>query len=274
MIKAAEALGQNPSVISKKLMYLERELGLQLLKRTTRHIELTETGEVFYERIRNISQSWDASIEEVTSLNTHPKGTLRISSPQPLSSRLIVPTLSDFQTRYPGIKLELINTNYEELPNLSADITICRKLEELNSSSFVGIPLFKYQNSLFASPDYLDRHPEIKHISDLEKHQCLVYGVGKPNHKWAFSNHSEVAIEPYISSDSTEIVISSAVSGLGIAYIPEAIISHELASASLVNILPNHKSKPFETYLYYQKMSYTPQKIRLLIDYLKGCFRS
>lgn len=119
MIKAAEALGQNPSVISKKLMYLERELGLQLLKRTTRHIELTETGEVFYERIRNISQSWDASIEEVTSLNTHPKGTLRISSPQPLSSRLIVPTLSDFQTRYPGIKLELINTNYEELPNLT-----------------------------------------------------------------------------------------------------------------------------------------------------------
>ncbi|GAA6152168.1 LysR family transcriptional regulator [Pseudoteredinibacter isoporae] len=272
MIKAAEALSLNPSVISKKLMHLESELGVQLLKRTTRHIELTETGEVFYERIRNISQHWDASIEEVTSLNTHPKGTIRISSPQPLSSRLIVPTLKAFQQQYPGITLELMNTSYEQLPNLSADITICRKLDELNASSFVGVPLFKYQNSLFASPGYLDRHAEIKHISDVQKHRCLVYGVGKPNYSWTFSNYNEITIEPYICSDNTEIIISSASSGLGLAYIPEAIISSELSSGALINVLPDHKSKPFETYLYYQKMSYTPQKIRLLIDYLKGCF--
>lgn len=272
MIKAAEAQSLNPSVVSKKLMFLERKLGLQLLKRTTRHIELTEMGEVFYERIANISQNWEASIGEVTSLNTHPKGTIRISSPQPLCSRLIVPMLYKFQKQYPDIRLELIHTNYEELPNLGADITICRGLEEFNSSSFVGIRLFKYQNSLFASPDYLNSHPKIEIVSDLQQHQTIVYGVGKPHYDWKFSDEQEVRINPYIISDSTEIVIASAVNGLGVAYIPKSIIGDELNHNLLVNILPDHASRPFETYLYYQKMNFTPQKIRLLIDYIKEYF--
>jgi DNA-binding transcriptional LysR family regulator len=271
MIGAAKFLCVAPSVISKKLNHLEGQLGLQLLKRTTRHIELTEAGGVFYERMVGISDAWENSIEEVVSLNSNPKGTLQISSPQPLCSRLLVPILHEFQAQYPDIRLELLHAAFEQLPYPSADITICRKLDELNSMSYVGVPLFTYHNSLFASKSYLNCHPEITQIEDLKKQQCITYGVGKPIYSWEFEDTS-VNISPYMTTDNTEIIISSAVNNLGIAYIPRDILQKELAFEQLTSVLPGVKSKPFETYLYYQSMTFVPQKTRLFIDFLKSYF--
>ncbi len=270
MVGAASALCVTPSVITKKLSHLEKQLGLQLLKRTTRHIELTEAGEVFYERISKISGDWNDSIEEVVSLHSKPKGTLKISSPQPLFSRLVVPILQNFQAQYPDIKLEILNTKYEQLPHPFADITICRKLDEFNSTSYVGISLFTYQNLLFASHNYLGRKPKITQVEDLKKHQCITYGVGKSTYQWEFDNLPLVSIKPYMTADSTEIIISSAVNGLGIAYIPQEIIQTELAYDQLTSVLPDVRSKPFETYLYYQNIKFLPQKKRLFIDFIKN----
>lgn len=272
MIGAANTLCVTPSVVTKKLSKLEEQLGLQLLKRTTRHMELTEAGEVFYERISKISSTWDASIEEVISLNSNPKGTLQISCPQPLCSRLIVPILYQFQAQYPEIRLELLNIKYKQLPHHCADITICRKLDDFDSTNYVGIPLFVYQNSLFASKNYLNNNPEITQIEDLEEQQCITYSIGKSIYQWEFENNQHVIIEPYMSTDSTETIISAAVSGLGIAYIPEEIIKTELANDQLTRVLPDIKSRRFETYLYYQNMKFMPQKQRLFIDFLKSYF--
>ena len=272
MVAAANVLCVTPSVISKKLGYLEEQLGLQLLKRTTRHVELTEAGEIFYERILRISSAWDASLEEVISLHSNPKGTLLISSPQPLCSRLIVPILNNFQAQYPDIKLELLSTKYEQLPHSSADITICRKLDEFNSTSYVGISLFTYHNLLFASQNYLDKNPDIIQVENLKKQQCITYGVGKSTYEWEFDKYPLVSISPYITTDSTEIIISSAVNGLGVAYIPQEIIQSELAYDQLSRVLPNVRSKPFETYLYYQNVKFLPQKQRLFIDFIKSYY--
>lgn len=272
MIKAAKHLKLSPSLVSKRLYFLENQLGIQLLRRTTRHIELTEAGEIFFERIADIIENWDASLEEINSLTGNPKGTIRISSPQPLSSRLFIPIFRGFQESYPGIRLELINTKYEHLPLMAADITICRKLDELNSFSYIALPLFTYTNALYASPAYLANNFEPKTIADLANHQCLCYGTGKTEYTWKFRNSKEVTIRPYLTSDSTENIISSAVNGLGVAYIPRKLINQELEHKQLINILPNSRSRNFETYLYYQKLKFTPQKIRLFIDYLKKYF--
>ncbi len=272
MAGAAKRLCVTPSVISKKLNYLEEGLDLQLLRRTTRHIELTEAGEVFYERITDISESWNNAIEEVVSLHSNPKGTLQISSPQPLCSRLLVPILQEFQAQYPDIKLELVHISYDKIPHPNADITICRKLDGFNSANYVGIPLFTYYNSLFASKKYLDKSPKITQVQDLKKHQCITYGVGKPDYQWEFAKEPSVSIIPYMTSDNTENIIASAVSSLGIAYIPQEILQTELTYEQLTSILPEVKSKPFETYLYYQNMKYLPQKKRLFIDFLKNYF--
>jgi LysR family transcriptional regulator for bpeEF and oprC len=272
MAGAANALCVTPPVVSKKLSYLEKQLGLQLLKRTTRNVELTEAGIVFYEQISKISIAWNASLDEVISLNSNPKGTLTISSPQPLCSRLIVPILNNFQALYPDIKLELINSKYEKLPHPSADITICRKLDDFNSINYIGIPLFTYNNLLFASPKYLEKKPDISNTTDLQHHQCLAYGTGKPNYEWNFDNFPAVKLTPYITSDSTEIIIASAINGLGIAYLPQEIIQAELAYNQLTRVLPKVKSKPFYTYLYFQKIQYLPRKKRLFIDFIKNYY--
>jgi len=272
MVKAAEKLSLSPSVVSKKLLFLETELGLQLLRRTTRHIELTEAGRVFYDRITNISQRWDDSIEEITDLNRNPQGTIQISCPQPLCSRMVVPILKKFQTLYPDIRFELLHATLDQLPHPSADITISRKLEALNSANFVSVPLCVYENALFASPSYVEAHAQLEVLDDLHKHQCLTYGVGKLKCEWFFNDGHVIEFAPYLASDNTEIIVSSAVNGLGIAYIPEVILQKELAEKVLIPVLPMLKSRLFETHLYYQKMTYMPQKMRLLIDYLKAEF--
>jgi DNA-binding transcriptional LysR family regulator len=269
MIKAAECLSISPSVVSKKLAFLEDELGAQLLKRTTRKLELTEAGGVFYERICDISKHWSSALEEVTHLNSQPTGILRVCAPQPLASRLLVPVLQEFQRLYPKIKLEVVHKVYEELPDMQADLTICRKLLSFNSSNVVGLPLFNYQNGLFAAPTYLQRHSEIQMLNELSDHQCINYGVAKQKHSWVFSNGSRIVIEPTVVSDNTEIIISSAVNGFGICYIPAVIIENELKANSLVSVLPELQSSVFETYLYYQKLNVVPKKLRLLIDFLK-----
>jgi DNA-binding transcriptional LysR family regulator len=269
MIKAAEFLSISPSVVSKKLAFLEGELGAQLLKRTTRKLELTEAGSVFYERICDISNCWISALEEVAHLNSQPTGTLRICAPQPLSSRLLVPALQGFQRLYPKIKLEVVHKVYEELPDMQADLTICRKLLSFNSSNVVGLPLFNYQNGLFAAPSYLQRYSEIQMLNELSDHQCINYGVAKQKHSWVFTNGSRIVIEPTVVSDNTEIIISSAVNGFGICYIPAVIIENELKENSLVAVLPELQSSVFETYLYYQKLNVVPKKLRLMIDFLK-----
>lgn len=270
MVGAANMLQLSPSVVSKKLQQLESTIEQQLLKRTTRNIELTEAGQLFYERITALSDQWDSLITEVTDINAAPNGVLKICSPQPLSSRFITPIIHQFQEQHPNIRFEFIHIPYEQLPYVNADITICRKLAAFNSASFIGVPLMSYQNALYAAPDYLRSHPAISNIEDIKQHRLICYSANKSKYVWEFNNGKTLEIEPYIASNNTEVIIASAVNKLGIAYIPQLIIQPELRSNQLVSILPEYQSQLFETYLYYQKSAFVPAKVRVFIDYLRA----
>ena len=271
MAAVARELSLSPSVVSKRIAQLEQQLAVQLLRRTTRRISLTEAGELFYKQLGQVSGQWQSLLDETASLGQQAKGRLLIAAPQPVLSRVLLPIVAQFQLAYPLVEVALQNVLYHQMPLAAADITIGRQLENLDSGAMVGTRLCSYQNSLFASDDYLSKNGQPQQIEDLKEHSCLPYGVNQQNLEWHFKQGS-VGISGPICSDNTEVIINAAVLGLGIAYVPEMIISQELIRGELKPVLSDVHSNDFEMWGYYQKMEYVPLKLRVFIDFIKKHF--
>ncbi|MCZ4281091.1 LysR family transcriptional regulator [Kiloniella laminariae] len=269
MAGAARALHVSPSVVSKRLVELENLLGVQLLRRTTRRISLTEAGEHFYNRMRFLGGEWQTLLEETASLGQTPRGKLTIAAPAPLLNRFLVPAIGEFMRRYPDIETELQAVNYDKLPLSQVDVSLARWISGFDSGAFVGARICRYHNFLFAAPSYLAARGEPGLLSDLSAHQCLCYGLGKGRTEWQFPGHAPVMVEGKLRSDNTDAIIAAAVDGQGIAYIPALIIEKELARGELAPVLQELSSAPFEMWAYYQQLEYVPLKLRVFLDFLK-----
>lgn len=268
---AARQKGISPSVVSKRLAELEQQLGVQLLRRTTRSMSVTEAGEQFYQQMRHLDGQWQSLLEETASLGKEAKGALTIAAPQPVLSRVLLAAITAFQQQYPKIEMVLQTAEYDELPKSEVDISFCRQLETLDTATTVGLPLCDYANSLFASPEYLTR--SVPHrVSDLTKHACLAYGLSNPN-IWSFNNGDSIEISSTLLTNNTEVIIQGAIASQGIAYIPAMIIQQELAENKLKPIMPELQSRNFQLWAYYPKLEYVPLKVRVLLDFLKAYFR-
>ena len=271
MAAVARELSLSPSVVSKRIAQLEQQLAVQLLRRTTRRISLTEAGELFYKQLGQVSGQWQSLLDETASLGQQAKGRLLIAAPQPVLSRVLLPLVAQFQLAYPLVEVALQNVLYHQMPLAAADITIGRRLENLDSGAMVGTRLCNYQNALFAAPNYLKDKGMPTKMADLTSHACLSYGIGQHSAQWHFEKGS-VTVSGPICSDNTEVIINAAVLAQGIAYVPKMIIKQELEREQLVAVLENLKSNDFEMWGYYQKMDYVPLKLRVFIDFIKQYF--
>lgn len=245
---AARHKGISPSVVSKRLAELEHALGVQLLRRTTRRMSLTEAGEQFYKQMRQLDGQWQSLLDETTSLGKEAKGILTIAAPQPVLTRVLLTPVTAFQNAYPQIDIVLKLGEYNELPQPDADISLCRKLEILDSSTTIGVPICPYRNSLFAAPAYLENSTPTQ-VHDLVNHACLTYGLTTPN-TWTFMNddneEKSISVGSALATNNTEVIIQSAISARGIAYIPKMIIQQELAEKKLQPLLPALHSREFQ----------------------------
>lgn len=269
LTKAAEKYGVNVPAVSKRLTKLEQSLGTQLINRTTRQLTLTEAGQYFYDKVKHLQYEWLSVLDETSSLGKDPKGTLRIAAPQPLLSRFLMPILAEFCQHYSSIRLELIPQKINTLPSREADISISREINNYDSHTTVMTAFYSYHNRLFSSPDYLHQHTPIKTVQDLRKHCCLVYENKYLPVNWEFESVT-IGLDKIMPVDSAEVMISAAKNGFGIAYLPNEILEEELRKQQLIPVLPELRSKVYKTCVYYPKADFVPQKVRLLIDFLKN----
>lgn len=270
MVNAANHLNVNASVVSKRLAKLERLLGIQLVRRTTRQLHITEAGQRFYEQTVAVSGLWQSAIDEASNLAEAPKGVITICAPQPVLCRFLLPLLSSFQARYPEVVLQLRHRQYEQLPDLDADVTVCREIEGYQSNSVVSRRLLQYRNQLFAAPSYLTSQGSPEALEALMGHRVLVYKADHQTH-WHFEQGG-VCVRPSMLTNNTETIICAAVAGMGIAYVPKLIVSNELESGALLPVLPELCSRPWGTYAYFSHTRYVSQNVRLLVDHLvEGC---
>ncbi|MEH6531999.1 MAG: LysR family transcriptional regulator [Photobacterium frigidiphilum] len=269
LAQAATKLNTSSSALSKRLSWLEKQLGVQLLKRTTRSLTVTDAGKLFYQRSARLLDDWQQMLAETTSTYGEVSGVLRIGAPLATGSRLLVNYLAEFIETYPKIQVELHTVTPGQLPDLNLDVFISRELTDFNSSSYIATRLFDFQPGFYAAPSYLEDKPIIENHQQLTLHNCLLFGTHGHEQEHIFENNLHLRLRGNFTTQNPEALVAAAVAGMGIILAGGNTVKRELSKGLLVPVLPELKQPISSAYAYYPKLDYNHVKTKLFIDFIK-----
>jgi len=273
--KAAKALHRSPSAISKQISALEQKLNSQLFDRTTRNLSLTEAGNIYYERCKEISQKIRDTEEELKDVSGEPSGKLRLTWSNSLSFSRIVTVLSEFSDCYPKIVFDIKITN--ENINLSDEkIDFAFRQGPLEDSSMIAIKLFDIEPVFCASPAFLKKHGAPKNMLELLKLPLAIPSyINLPQKSRPFFSGLKLAdIEKMHRVSDISALYTAAKQGLSASFSFRHIIEQDLSNGSLIDITPIKTMPLLPVFLVYQSCSYMSQKQRAFIDTFKTAFSS
>ena len=269
---AARALQVAPSGISRLITNLEARLGVRLLNRTTRQVGLTEAGERFYARGREVLRGFEAAEEDVLGLQSEPRGLLRVSCVVTLAERWMPEIIAGFLARYPEMTLELRETDRPvDLIDEGVDVAIVTGA--LADSSHRVRRLSGFQRFVVAAPSYLDLRGRPETPADLKAHDCLAFATAPHLQKWVFqSRHRrtfETKVRGRFSATGAETILRAALAGVGIARLASFMVAPHLRSGALEELLaPFRLAEPVPLFAVYPSSAHLSPKIRAFVDHL------
>jgi len=273
---AGRALGLAPPSISRRISELEDFLGVRLLQRTTRSLSLTEAGEAYYERSRQIVQAVEEANLSVTEIRADPSGTLRITVSASVARLHIAPAIAAFQMRYPKVRA-VVQVSDRLVDMIEDGLDVAIRIGRLEDSSLIARKLGAAKRLVCASPAYLDRASKPRNPTDLKNHACLSYRTHAGSSLWRFrkgKNDYNVHVSGPYYADDGETLVAGACAGLGVVLTPEWLVGEAIADGRLVEVLKGFTPKPEDTPLYamYAPGPYTSPKIRAFVDFLAARF--
>lgn len=267
---ASHALSLPKSVVTKRIQWLELQLNATLFLRTTRQVTLTDIGIQLLNKIEPLLVGWHEIHAELIDYETNPQGEIVVCLPPNMSSSLFFP-FQEFLSLHPKIKLNLITTSVSiSLVDEHVDILIAPEKYLLNPEDSIGVKLYNFSQQVYASPDYLKKYGYPKTLSDLQKHNCLIF---KDQTYWSFLER-RVTVSGNWRADSGDGIIQACLRGLGLAYLPDMMIQEEARSGSLIQVLTDYPTEKQSIQLYYPKHSYKPKKLTIFIDFLIKTLRN
>jgi len=270
--RAAASLGVPKSTVSRQVAELERSLGLRLLSRTTRRVELTDAGRLYFERCQRIVAEAQVAHEELQKLVETPSGPLRVNMPADFGTDFLAEAFMEFSQRYPEVTFYLDLASPEHAGRVFQRCDIAIEIGELPDSSQIARLLGLLPAYLYASPEYLQRHGAPQHPDDLSRHECLEFRAddGKVT-RWPLSRGDErLEITPgkRFSVNSVAMVRSLASLGAGIAILaPARSVRQDVAQRRLQRVLPGWQAGPFPVYAV-TDTRLLPAKTRIFIEFL------
>ncbi len=269
---AARHLHLTPSAVSKQIGTLEDRLGVRLLNRTTRKIQLTEAGSRYLAHCQRILNDIELAENEVGGMRETPGGLLRVNAPVVMGARRIAPLLVEFKERYPDITVEMSATDHRvDLMESGEDVAL-RISEQLYDSSMIARKICTLRRIVYAAPSYLEKYGEPKHPEELVHHNCMTYNEPDFLNDWPFINcpgPKLIRAKGSFVSNNGEAQHYAALQGLGIARLATLLCGERLKSGDLIEILRDYEppSKLFFWAIYPQSR-YVAPKLRVFIDFL------
>nr|WP_232793433.1 LysR family transcriptional regulator [Caulobacter hibisci] len=268
---AAEVTGVPNSTLSRRIAALEKAVGLRLLNRTTRRIELTEAGQVYFERCKRIVDEARLAHEQLGEMLEQPTGLLRVSLPIDFATIYLTPLIAEFARRYPGIGFEFdLTPRRVDLVAEPFDLAI--RIGEQPPSHMIARPLARLRPSVYAAPAYLDAHGEPSRPSDLADHECLVMPRITA---WTLGDGERTVETPVggrFRVNNVGMIRQLALQGMGVTLMPEAIVAEDLASGRLRRILPAWQGEPTAVYAV-TETRLLPAKTQRFIEFLREQLR-
>ncbi len=267
--RAAEALDMPNSTLSRRISGLEKAIGLRLLHRTTRKIELTEAGQLYYERCKRIVDEARLAHEQLGEMLARPSGLLRASLPVDFANVYLAPLIADFAQLYPGISFDFDLTP-RQVDLISEPVDVVIRMGEPPNSNLIARKLASLQRFLYASPRYLKTSGEPQLPSDLPHHECLrLRGPGSD--RWMLSGKGgaeQVDVGGRFELNSVGMLRRLASLNLGIALLPEGIAAQDVAEGKLSRILPQWQASPVSVYAL-TETRLLPAKTQRFIEFVR-----
>lgn len=269
---AAGELRVSPSVVSKHVAHLEEDLGVQLLKRSTRRLTLTSPGAAFYERCRKILNELDAVREATSSQNQELRGTIKLQMTVGVGSHLVMPAIKAFMARYPEIAFELtIGPLPANLLEHDLDAVIIQWVRVRDSSLEYRF-LAPVRYLVCAAPAYLEKAGRPKTPKDLQHFNCLIHEPQKSAREWRFMTDSgvyRVKVKGNFATNNSVMLRSAVIGAMGIARLPDHAAQEDIAAGKLEVLFENAVNDGRGIIAVYPRNRYQPARLRIFLDFIE-----
>ena len=266
---AAKKLKISKSHVSKQVAGLENRLGARLLNRTTRTIKLTEVGSNYYDRCAKILADIDEAELAVSSLQTTPKGSLRITAPVSFGEKYLGKAVAEFMSQFKGLDVELNFTN-EYIDIIDEEYDLAIRFGPLQDSTFIARKIASRKLFMCASPAYIAEHGEPVKLEDLKDHNCL-QGCSTTWQLMVGKDITSYKISGNWKSNNGDALLVAAEAGLGIIQLPHYYVKDKLASGALVEVLPEYNGLESAAWAIYPNKNLSA-KVRVFVDFLVDYF--
>lgn len=272
--RTAEELSLQQSQVSRLVAMLEAQLGVQLLRRTTRSVTVTEEGERFRGQLATILSALDECQDEIRHRRVEPVGLIRVACPTTLGRVVVTPIIDDFLSLYPQTRIEMIMSN--KLANLAADgIDVAIRAGRIPENEHPARMIGYVDQRLVASRGYLGRHGAVDDPGELANRNCLCFASGGVAQSWSFvrgdARRSVIVKGDFIANDA-ETLLHRCCGGHGIAVLPGWLLS-DGRSDDIVELMPDWRVPSMPLNLVTAHRNNRPLKIRTFLDHLRERLR-
>lgn len=268
---AARSLRLSAAAASHRLLQLEEQIGARLLNRTTRNLQPTEAGRIFYEHALEVLRAVERAESSMAKASGVPTGALRVAAPLGFGRKILAPLVSEFSAQFPRVELRLRLSDHA-VDLLSEGIDIAVRMSVLADSSFVARKLVECPRVVCASPAYIAEHGAPASLEDLARHNCLVLRLpGATESRWAFETPRGpqlVSVSGRFDVDDGDVLTLWALQGAGLVMKPYWEVADLLRDGQLVQVLPDFTPEPVSLTLLYPHRQQLPVKVRVFADFM------
>jgi len=268
---AAVQMNSTQPTVSRRLQTLERSLGLTLLHRSTHALTLTEVGARYYERAKELLIGWSEFEADLRGTVDEPQGMLRVVAPHAFGQQQLVGPLTDFLARFPKVSVEwLLYDGPLNFVERGVDCAI--RVGTVTDPSVVAIKIAEVPRIVVAAPGLIGTRKRLRQPDALADLPWLALGPYYRNEIVLHNAQGEeqtLAIQPRITTDSLYALRSAALRGAGITALSAWVVEEDLASGTLVHIVPDWQASPLPVYLLYPHAAFYPAKLRSFVEVMR-----
>jgi DNA-binding transcriptional LysR family regulator len=272
---AAQRLDLSLSAVVRALAALERSLGVRLLNRTTRRIAVTEEGQEYLERCKEILTHLSAVEAATQARQNHPSGLLRITAPVTFGRRHVAPVVAGYLKQFVDMRIELLLLD-RVVDLLEENLDAAVRIGTLPDSSWVAVPLGHTVRVWCASPDYLRQHGTPSTPAALGTHRCIVNSGFSSGGSWEFGSGKRVlrpAIHAVFSVNHVEAAVDACCAGLGVGSFLEYQVRDALDDGRLQRVLATQQRSPLPVNLLVPQGRLMSRRLRSFIDWAGPALR-
>ena len=274
--QVALVTGHSKSYISKEITKLEARLGVRLLNRTTRSLNLTPEGEFYYQHCQQIMSDIDSAQTVLAGQQQEPQGRLKVGSPLSFGLSRLRPILSEFMAKYPKVELDVnLEDRTVDMISEGFDVLI-RASSQLEDSSLIARKIMASEGVTIASPKYLARCGTPQTPMELPQHTIISYSYLKSPNLWPYISPEgkalQVKVNSQILTNSPELELSLCLDGQGITRLPRFNLNGEIEQGRLVELFPEYGRASIDVYIIYPSRQHLSAKVRCFVDFIVSAF--